>query len=247
MTEFLPGLPADALRAALSRAPGNELASGKFASPDSSSALAVNAFGWFLDRAAALPPLPGVPMGQPTTVEIAAEMHYPWKGGRHPWLDVALTTATTLVGVRSTRYDPFRPAKTTAFTEPFASRDLGPGMAGYDALRAGLAEGRLSYRHLDAAQLVKAAYGLKNQAHRRARGAVLVYLHAAPVLWSNGKPVDPQAIRRHTAEIRDLAARLKGQDVTFTPLRWSDLVAQWSATPALYPHAAAITARFGAL
>ena len=59
MTDFLPGLPVDALLAALRRSPGNELDSGKFASPDSSSALAVNAFGWFLERPADLPPLPG--------------------------------------------------------------------------------------------------------------------------------------------------------------------------------------------
>lgn len=56
MTDFLPGVPAEAVLAALSRSPGNELASGKFASPESSAALAVNAFGWFLDRTGTLPP-----------------------------------------------------------------------------------------------------------------------------------------------------------------------------------------------
>lgn len=57
--------------------------------------------------------------------------------------------------------------------------------------------------------------------------------------------MDPQAIRRHAEEIRDFAARVNGQDVTFAALRWSDLLAQWTGVPALADHAAAITARFG--
>ncbi len=247
MPDFLPGVPAETVLAALSRAPGSELASGKFDSPESSAALAVNAFGWFLDRPALLPALPNVPMGRPETVELEAEMRFPWSGGRHPWMDVALTTATTLVGVESKRYEPFRPGKTTVFSEAYDSRDWGQGMAGYDALRAALSDGRLTYRHLDAAQLVKHAYGLRTQAQKRARGAVLVYLHAAPMAWANGKSVDPAALRAHAAEVRDFAARVKGQDVTFAPLRWADLLAQWAGVPALADHAAAITARFGVL
>lgn len=245
MPDFLPGVPADAVLAALTRAPGNEVASGKFDSPDSSAALAANAFGWFLDRVALLPALPGVPMGRPEALEVEAEMRFPWKGGRHPWLDAAITTPTSLVGVESKRYEPFRPGKAALFSEAYDSRDWGQGMAGYDALRAALSDGRLTYRHLDAVQLVKHAYGLKTQATKRARGAVLVYLHAAPATWSNGKPLDPEAIRRHAAEVRDFASRVKGQDVTFAPLRWSDLLAQWAGIPALADHAAAVTARFG--
>lgn len=245
MPDFLPDLPADALLAALRRSPGNEVDSGKFDSPDSSSALAVNAFGWFLDRPRALPPLPSVPMGQPDEVEIEAEMRFPWSGGRHPWLDVAVTTATTLVGIEAKRYEPFRPRKAATFSEAYESRDWGPGMAAYDGLRVALTSGRLQFRHLDAVQLVKHAYGLRNQARKRGKGAVLVYLHAAPAVWANGKPVDPAAIRAHGAEVADFAARVKGADVVFAPLRWSDLLAQWGAAPALAGHVAAIRARFG--
>lgn len=247
MPDFLPDVPAEAVLAALSRAAGGELASGKFDSPESSSALAANAFGRFLHAPGLFPPLPGVPMGRPLAVEIEAEMRFPWKGGRHPWLDAAVETATTLVGVESKRYEPFRPGKAAVFSEAFDSRDWGAGMAAYDALRRGIGEGRIAYRHLDAVQLVKHAYGLRNQGVKRARGAVLVYLHAAPVAWANGKPVDPAAIRAHRAEVADFAARVKGADVTFVPLRWSDLLAQWAAMPALAGHAAAITARFGVL
>jgi len=247
MTDFLPGVPADAVLAALSRSPGNELASGKFGSSESSAALAVNAFGWFLEKPRSMLPLPGVPMGLPVALEIEAEMRFPWSGGRHPWLDAAITTETTLVGVESKRYEPFRPGKASSFSEAYDSRDWGKGMARYTALRLALTEGRQSYRCLDAVQLVKHAYGLRTQSVKRGLGAVLVYLHAAPATWANGKPVSPEAIARHEAEITDFARAVKGDDVSFVALRWSDLLADWAKVPALAAHATAISARFGPL
>ncbi|MFM7335599.1 MAG: PGN_0703 family putative restriction endonuclease [Tabrizicola sp.] len=246
MTDFLPGVPVDAVLAALRRSSGSELASGKFDSPESSAALVANAFGWFLDRPTALPPLPGVPMGPPEAVEIEAEMRFPWTGGRHPWLDAAITTPTTLVGVESKRYEPFRPGKVVAFAEAYDSREW-QGMARFTAMRRALASGQQSYRCLDAVQLVKHAYGLRTQGVKRAKGAVLVYLHAAPATWANGRPVSPDAIARHEAEIADFARAVQGDVVTFVSLRWADLLKDWAKRPALATHAAAITARFGSL
>ena len=243
--EFLPGVPADAVLAALARSPGNEIVSGKFTSPESSSALAVNAFGWFLHRPGSLPPLPGVPMGQPEEVMVEAELRFPWTGGRHPWLDAVITTTTTLVGVESKRYEPFRPGKASAFSEAYAIRDWGDGMARFTAMRRALAEGRQVYRCLDAVQLVKHAYALRTQGAKRGLGTVLVYLHAAPATWASGKPVSPEAIDRHEAEITDFARAVQGDAVTFVSLRWADLLADWARRPALTGHAAAITARFG--
>jgi hypothetical protein len=57
---FLPGVPSDYVLARLSAAGGREVESGKFSSPESSAALAVNAFGWFIQRPSLLPPLPGL-------------------------------------------------------------------------------------------------------------------------------------------------------------------------------------------
>ena len=68
MPRFLPDLPEDLILAALSRSPGHELRTGKFDGPESSAALVANAFGWFLQRPALLPALPGVPAGQVETV-----------------------------------------------------------------------------------------------------------------------------------------------------------------------------------
>lgn len=245
--DFLPGVPAAAVLAALARSPGNELASGKFASPESSAALAVNAFGWFLERPRSLQPLPGVPMGLPISVEIEAELRFPWSGGRHPWLDAVITTATTLVGVEAKRYEPFRPGKASTFSEAFQSRDWGEGMGRFTAMRRALEEGRQVYRCLDAVQLVKHAYALRTQGLKRAKGAVLVYLHAAPATWASAKPVAPEAIARHEAEITDFARAVQGDAVTFVALRWAGLLADWARQPAVSAHAAAINARFGPL
>lgn len=50
MTEplFLLGVPEAHVRGLLAAASGDEIGSGKSASPESSAALAVNAFGWFV-------------------------------------------------------------------------------------------------------------------------------------------------------------------------------------------------------
>jgi hypothetical protein len=237
---FLSGVPAEAVMAALGKLPGSDLES-----PDSSHALVANTFGWFLTRPRLLLPFPGVPMGLPEAVELGVEMPLPLRGTRAPRLDAVVTTATTLVGVSSARYQPFRPRKATAFTEPFDSRDWGPGMARFDALRKALTEGRQTYQHLDAVTLVKQAYALRTQGLKRALGAVLVYLHAEPQTWASGKPVDTQAIARHRSEVAGFARAVKGDDVTFVALTWGELLTHWSKTPALVAHTAAVRGWFG--
>ncbi len=47
---LLPYLPVEKVRAAYKAAPGNEMESGKFASQESSAALAANTFGYFLEK-----------------------------------------------------------------------------------------------------------------------------------------------------------------------------------------------------
>jgi hypothetical protein len=238
---FLPGVPAEAVLAALARLPGLDLDS-----PDSSAALVANTFGWFLSRPRLLLPFPGVPMGLPETVELGVELQLPMRGVRHPRLDAAVTTPTTLVGIASKRYQPFRPAKAVSFTEPFDARDWGPGMGRYGAMRKAIAAGQI-FRHLDAVTLVKQAYALRTQSIKRARGAVLVYLYAEPQTWGNGKPVEPAAIARHRTEITSFARAVKGDDVTFVALTWAELLTQWSKTPALVAHTAAVRGWFGGL
>ncbi|EEW24764.1 hypothetical protein [Rhodobacter ferrooxidans] len=246
MPDFLPDLPVEAILASLARAPGNALKSGKFDGPESSQALVANAFGWFLHRPEALPPLPGVPSSRVEQVSLQAEMRYPWSGGRHPWLDVGVMTHTTLIGVVAKRYEPFRPGKHSDFAEIPAQADWGPGMARYRQLQRDLQAGA-GFAALDAVQLVKAAYGLRTRAEKAARGAVLVYLYAEPPAWASGKPVDPALIARHRLEVARFGKAVAGDTVVFAGLRWGDQLAQWAGVPALAAHVAALQTRFGPL
>lgn len=247
MPEFLPDLPVEDILACLARSPGNEVKSGKFDSPESSAALVANAFGWFLNRPHDLPPLPGVPAGQVTDVTLEAEMRFPWSGGRHPWLDVGISTHTTLIGVESKRYEPFRPQKQSGFAEVYDRPVWGEKMGNFTKLRDDLVEGRLWFDTLDAVQLIKQAYGIHTRAEKRAVGAVLVYLYAEPVQWAAGKPVDPGRIALHRAEVAEFAQAVAGDGVAFVALRWADLLDQWGEVPALRAHVQALRGRFGVL
>ncbi|MFN3845978.1 MAG: hypothetical protein ACK4RZ_09180 [Paracoccaceae bacterium] len=247
MPIFLPDLPEARILAALTRSPGHEVRTGKFDSADSSAALVANAFGWFLDRPAALPPLPGVPAGAVVSVDLEVEMRFPWAGGRHPWLDVGIVTHTTLVGIESKRYEPFRPAKQTGFSDVYDRPVWGPNMGRYTRLALELIEGTADFQVLDAVQLVKHAYGLRTRAEKRALGAVLVYLYAEPKTWASGKSVDPARKAQHRTEIARFGKIVAGDDVVFVPLRWADVLAQWATQPGLAAHVAALRGRFGDL
>ncbi|MBN2630725.1 MAG: hypothetical protein JXR75_09325 [Rhodobacteraceae bacterium] len=247
MPTFLLDLPEARILQALARSPGNELRSGKIDSPESSAALAANAFGWFLDRPSALPGLPGVPAGAVESVDLAVEMRFPWAGGRHPWLDVGIVTHTTLVGVTRKRYEPFRPAKVSDFSDVYDRPVWGPNMARYSRLALDLIAGTADFRVLDAVQLVKHAYGIRTRAEKRALGSVLVYLYAEPATWASGKPVDAKRRAAHRAEIARFARAVAGDEVVFVALRWGDLLRQWAAVPELAAHVAALRTRFGDL
>lgn len=165
---LLPGVSLDLVAEALGKAAGQELASGKFGSPQSSSALAVNGFGFFLGAPGLLPPFPGFSnIDWPAVqVDVERQMRFPWSGGRHPWLDAAVETENYLIGVESKRYEPFRDRKRAKISPKYASVDWGAGMDPWCQMRDRLLANPSAYRHLDAAQLVKHSYGLVTEARR---------------------------------------------------------------------------------
>lgn len=238
---FLPDVPEDLVRAALSRAGGNEIASGKFAHPHSSAALAANALGWFIERPHLFPPLPGLEDldWSARRVVVERQMRFPWSGGRHPWLDGAVETHGALVGIESKRFEPFRDRAHAVLADAYWRETAwGAGMAPWQALRNALRDAPRQFRHIDAAQLVKHALGLASEARRMGEGKapILVYLHAEP------ESVDQAAIIRHRVEAASLAAMVQGAWVRLVVCRWRDWLEAWQGP--VQGHAQAVLSRF---
>jgi hypothetical protein len=248
---LLPSLPAELIRACYERGDGNEL-ERKFFSPESSAALAANAFGLFLGREALLPPLPGTAdLGWPATfVDLESPLRLPWRGGRHPNLDVVIATRMSLIGVESKRYEPFRGKSAPTLSAAYDRDVWGDNMAGYERIRIGLRDKSVSYPHLDAAQLVKHALGLltatrKGTPHSGKR-PILHYLFAEPETWASGRPVAAQDRLTHREEIRDFAAAVAGNEVTFLSGSYDELMVEWALShdSVVREHAAAVEGRF---
>lgn len=250
---FLPGVPGPEIEAIFNAAAGNEIATGKFDSPESSAALAANAFGFFLRRPSDLPALPGCDgeTWPARSLTIEAELRFPWSGGRHPVLDCLVTTPSALIGIESKRFEPFRGKKEPALSDAYRRPVWGERMQGYESIRDSLSSEPNLYGHLDAAQLFKHAFALRTAVHRRGRhgglSPILYYVYAEPEVWSeSGKPVDKGAKARHREEIECFAASVAGDEVTFVHSPYRQLLDAWASHEdgRVRDHADAVTAWF---
>ena len=242
---FLPGVPVAHVLARLAAAGGDEIGSGKFTHPESSAALAVNTFGWFIERPVDFPPLPGTGlMGTPERIEVEYCARLPWSGGRHPWLDAVVITQTHLIGVESKRFEPFRDSKTVSLSSAYDRLVWGEQMSRFASVRDRLRSGELSFRHLDAAQLVKHAFGLVTEARRLSRQPVLFYLYAEPHS-RGGVRISTDDHRRHRDEIATFLKLVVGDEVVSLASsygRWLDNAAPGSNSKV---HIAHLRQRFG--
>lgn len=243
--DFLPGVKGEHVLARLARAGGNEVESGKLGSPESSAALAVNAFGWFIDRPELLPPLPGMESGVPaTTVDVEYCARFPWSGGRHPWLDAFVESPGQILGIESKRFEPFRDRKSVSLSPAYDRPVWGVSMGPYERMRDRLRSGAELFHYLDAAQLVKHAFGLVTDGVRKGKGPVLVYLYAEPAA-RNGQPIDPAAFASHRREIDRFAQAVDGAAVPFEAISYREWIASWGGCVAeVTEHGSAILRRF---
>lgn len=225
--QFLPGIPASHVLARLARAGGKEVESGKLLIPESSAALAVNCFGWFIERPEQLPPLRGLETaGVPELVDVEFCARFPWSGGRHPWLDAVVQTPTTLIGIESKRFEPFRDVKSVSLSDAYDRPVWGGNMKGYERMRDRLRSGEERFVHLDAAQLVKHAFGLVTEGRRRNRAPVLFYLFAKPAA-RNGRAIVPDDLARHRDEIARFAETVAGNEVAFHCASYREWLGTW--------------------
>jgi hypothetical protein len=229
LPNFLPGVPADYVLDRLAKAGGNEVESGKLLSPESSAALAVNCFSWFAARPSLLPEFPGLKAGYPaSTVDVEYRVRFPWTGGRHPWLDAFVTTPTHLIGVESKRYEPYRDKKAVVLSDAYDRPVWGEHMGPFERARDALKSGAISFQFLDAAQLVKHAFGLVTEAGRLGKSPVLVYLFAEPAMLA-GRPIPSDHFSAHRAEVQSFAELVDGAAVGFHATSYRDWLDSWSA------------------
>lgn len=219
---LLPYLDRDRIIARYRASPGNEIDSGKFASEESSAALAANTFGFFLGQFGEYFDLPGIELSHSNlSLELEKELRFPWPGGRHPWLDVVVETDRQLIGIESKRYEPFRTKSSSAFSDTYLRPEWGSGMRGYEAVRDAIRDGTETFRHLNAAQLVKHSLGLLTQSH--GRQPVLVYLYAEPLSWPDGRVISATALRAHREEIDRFGDIVSGSTVAFVAISYAQL------------------------
>jgi hypothetical protein len=244
---LLPHLSANAILERLSRAAGKEVQSGKIGNPESSAALVANTFGYFMSAPQELPALPGWQAGWvPISVLIEEQVRFPWRGGLHPWLDTVIETHTHLVGIESKRYEPYRGGVRAEFSEAYSRNVWGTQMAPYESLRDSLKQRPEEFRFVDAAQLVKHAFGLRTQAVKKGKKPVLAYLYAEPRAWPDTKPILEKQRAAHSLEIRSFAKSVDGAEVSFTHITYQSLLAALDASrvSGVRDHAKALRARF---
>ena len=238
----------------LNAAPGNEIKSGKFDSPESSTALAVNTFGFFLNRLEELPPLPecGFLTWPAFSLDIERRVNFPWRGGKHPVLDILVAMVDAVIGIECKRFEPYRTLKDPPISETFWRPKWGDRMNGYQSIRDALYRNKKLYTHLDAAQLFKHALALRAQVTLSGRDhhgkkPILMYIYAEPSVWPrSGKSVSQEAKSKHRKEIADFAKRVEGDEVRFVPCSYRTLLSSWKecGAPDVRVHAEAVLARF---
>jgi hypothetical protein len=201
----------DEALACFQKGSGNELLDigdrpAKMRATHSSSALAVNVFDYWSDSPDAVLNALGLPT---PAVRLAFESQFETGlGGTPPNLDVCFELANrTVIGIESkfTEWLTPQPLKKELFKPKYfpAGPGLwgGRGMQSAQTLAEDLRDGRLRYRYLNAAQLLKHALGLSCSA----KPFHLVYLYF-DVRGREGEA--------HISEVQDFAARLGG-DVSF--------------------------------
>lgn len=100
-------------------------------------------------------------------------------------------------------------------------------MRRYEAERDAIRVGR-GTRHLDAAQLVKHAFGLVTQAGIAMKQPILVYLYAEPGCWPDGRRIAEELRMAHRAEIETFGQAIAGDAVRFAAISYATLLASFA-------------------
>ena len=213
---LLPMVSPEDFEADLSAGNGNELQT-KFRAVHSSSALAVNAFAPFRRRIGELALL-----GHRGFSSLAFEQKCPTglRRGTPPNLDVLVSGESEVVGIESklTEYLTSHRARfSPAYAEQIQDRRREQS---YFREMLRLIEEPVSYVWLDAAQLIKHAFGLARTIGERP--ATLLYL-----FWEPANPSASPVFAEHRREIAAFAERVAGATPVFRAMSYPELWSSW--------------------
>ena len=243
---FLPGVPREHVLERLAKAGGNEVESGKLSSSESSAALAINTIGWFIPRPADLPAFPGLdsPDWPPIAVDVEYCARFPWSGGRHPWLDAIVETEDRIIGIESKRFEPFRDKKVVSLSEAYDRPVWGDEMQPFERMRDHLRSGEEKFTHLDAAQLVKHAFGLVTEGRRKSKRPALLYLYAEP--RNRGRvAINAADIEAHRHEVANFREMVRDAAVEFAACSYVEWLSSWPIDdPEMNEHRQRVVATF---
>ena len=198
---------------------GNEL-EGKFRAAHSSSALAINTFASFKANPAEL----SLPGGSGFT-----DLHFERKcphglvGRRSPNLDVVADGPNGVVAIESKCLEPLTPHK--AEFAPAYDAEIGyqRRQSAWFREMQRLVENPHSYHWLDAAQLVKHAFGLAYTFPKQP--VTLLYL-----FWEPSNPDEYPYFAEHRAEVTRFAASITGTDEPkFVSISYPELWKLWDS------------------
>lgn len=234
---LLPQVSPEDFEADLSSGDGNELAT-KFRAAHSSSGLAVNCFAPFRSQIAdlAMPMCAGFD-------DLRFERKCPTglRGGRAPNLDVVLSGPGSVVGIES-KLTEYLSAHRAEFSPAYAEqiRDTRRDQ-GYFHEMLRLRDLPDHYTWLDAAQLIKHAFGLARTFPDRP--VTLLYL-----FWEPENPDAGPEFAAHRDEIEEFRARVAGSSPAFEAMSYPELWQFWQETkPAdwLVRHLGDLHTRYG--
>lgn len=196
---------------------GNELES-KFLAIHSSSALAVNCFAPFRHRLNDLK-VAGYADFEALTFEQKCPTGL--RSRRAPNLDVVLQSSDRVLAIES-KFTEYFQKKKPSFSSAYEAEitDERRNQAWFQEMLR-LQETPAAYSRLDAAQLIKHAFGL---AHSYPNSAVtLLYLY-----WEPEPPFAHPLFQQHRKEIDDFAQRVAGSGPRFVALNYKTLWDEWA-------------------
>lgn len=233
---LVPSVCTEDFEEELGKGDGNELEC-KFRAAHSSSALAVNSFGPFKRQIADLKILDAEPFGS-----LYFERKCPTGlRGNAPNLDVFLEADSSIIGIESKLIE-YLISKRAKFSSAYEQiKDKRRETAWFCEMLRLMREPE-SYVWLDAAQLIKHAFGLTNPQTFCCKSATLLYLY-----WEPLNAARYSEFSEHRREIEKFAKRVCGSSPSFKAMSYPELWSRWGQTAPdwLMKHLDNLKSRYG--